>query len=65
LKQGARYLSESDTYQGFATYLMTVKYKGEGAYHFEERTNNKIFGVRTASLERMVKEVVQRNDTAH
>ncbi len=59
LKKGARYLSESDAYQGYDRYLMTIRYKGKGAYRFEEGTNNSIFGIRTASLEKMVKEVVQ------
>jgi hypothetical protein len=43
---------------------MVVRYNRKGAYHFEGRTNNKIFGIGTASLEKTIKEVVQRNDPA-
>ncbi len=65
VKQGAKYLAEGNMYQGYRAYLMAVVYNGKGACYFEGRTSNKTFGVETASLEQIVKEAVQRNNTTH
>ncbi len=63
MKQETKYLAENDEYHGYAAYLMGVVYNGKDAWYFEDRTSNKTFGIETASLEQIVKEAVQGNDT--
>jgi hypothetical protein len=65
LKQGAKHLAEGNIFQGYAAYLMAVVYNEKGACNFEGKTSNKALGVEIVSLEQIIKEAVQRNNTAH
>jgi hypothetical protein len=55
-------LAEGNIFEGYTAYLMAVVYN---ACDFEGKTSNKILGVETTSLEQIVQEAIQRNDTAH
>jgi len=65
LKNGEEYLKNGDFMKGIRSLIMSIAYNGEGACHFEGKTSNKALELETDSLEKIVKEAVERNKAAH
>ena len=64
IKQGAESIAKGDIVQGGFSQLLALYFGGQGAADFESKTSNKSLGLETSSLETVIKEAVERKNTA-
>lgn len=58
LEQGGQAFVNEDKMTGILCFILSVIYNGRGACRFESKTSNKILGVQTKSLEKIIEEVL-------